>query len=174
WQRLDAWRDPITLWLDVLAKQPESARVHGNLGKEYHNRRELAAARRHLTRAYQLDPRDVRILANLARVEADDGDPDKGLAILLELERGGLRDYIIYSDIGWLQTRLGRLAAAAEAYERALSYEPRMTGVNYQLAQLYLRLGDLAKARERAARELRLNPAHAEARRLLQALGGGG
>ncbi len=171
WQRLDAWRDPITLWLDVLAKQPDSARAHGNLGKEYHQRGDLGAARRHLTRAYQLDPRDARIPANLARVEADAGDPAKGLAILLSLERQGLRDHIIYADIGWLQTRLGRLAEAAVAYEKALSYEARMPGINYLLADLYLRLGDPPKARDRAARELALNPAHEGAQRFLAALG---
>ncbi|MEW6490579.1 MAG: tetratricopeptide repeat protein, partial [Thermodesulfobacteriota bacterium] len=171
WLRLDAWRDPLTLWTDVLEKQPESARVHGNLGKEYHIRGQLAEARHHLTRAAALDPRDPKPLANLARVEADGGDFLKARAILQELERGGLRDHIIYSDLGWVHYRLGNLREAAHAYELALGYEPRLSNVNYRLAEIYARLGDRARAGAFARQELVLNPQHPEARRLLTALG---
>jgi hypothetical protein len=65
--RVRTWQDPKALWMDAVAKAPESARAWNNLGMAHLAHREHGRARDAFLRATRLDPTDEVARANLAR-----------------------------------------------------------------------------------------------------------
>lgn len=59
----------IALWQDTVAKSPQKARVHNNLGYAYVLANQREAARREFARALQLDPHDLKARGNLRRLD---------------------------------------------------------------------------------------------------------
>lgn len=56
-----------------------------------------------------------------------------------------------WNELGYSQRKLGQLDAALQSYNRALAIEPEHRGANEYLGELYLEMGDLAKAKQRLA-----------------------
>lgn len=56
-----------------------------------------------------------------------------------------------WSELGFSRRKLGRLEGALHAYGKALAIEPLHRGANEYLGELYVELGDIAKAKERLA-----------------------
>jgi predicted Zn-dependent protease len=54
-----------------------------------------------------------------------------------------------YNELGFTQRKLGDRAGALAQYQKALALEPQHLGANEYLGELYLEMGDLARARER-------------------------
>jgi Flp pilus assembly protein TadD len=54
-----------------------------------------------------------------------------------------------YNLLGFSHRKLGQIDAALAHYGKALTLEPEHRGANEYLGELYLELGDLAKAQER-------------------------
>lgn len=53
--------------------------------------------------------------------------------------------------LGYSERKLGNLPSALQAYGKALALQPEHRGANEYIGELYLQMGDLAKARERLA-----------------------
>ncbi len=73
---------------------------------------------------------------------------------ILVLERARLiepRNADTYNLLGLASRQLGDTAAALAFYRRALAIDPRHLGANEYLGELYLRLDEPGKARERLA-----------------------
>lgn len=51
--------------------------------------------------------------------------------------------------LGYSERKLGNLPSALAAYGKALALQPEHRGANEYLGELYLQMGDLAKAKER-------------------------
>jgi hypothetical protein len=54
--RNNIWKDDFSLWMDVLRKNPESAREHHNLGIAYKSKGLINRANKHLGIARRLNP----------------------------------------------------------------------------------------------------------------------
>ncbi len=78
-------------------------------------------------------------------------------------------DSDLYLETGFLEVRLGRLAAAAAAFSKVLEMDPDHGQANQQIAEVYLLQGAYARAAEHAARAEKLGfPLPDEKRKLLQ------
>lgn len=53
--------------------------------------------------------------------------------------------------LGYSERKLGDLPSALQAYGKALALQPEHRGANEYIGELYLQMGDLAKAKERLA-----------------------
>ena len=54
-----------------------------------------------------------------------------------------------FNYLGYSHRKIGQIDAAMKYYNRALELQPRHLGANEYLGELYLELGELAKAEER-------------------------
>ena len=97
---------------------------------------------------------------------------EEALPHLERASRGLPRRPRILYNLGLLQLRLGRAAAAGEALERALAVEPENLDFLFALADLLVRTGRFDEARRMAGRMLRVDPSSSAARQILQFLDG--
>ena len=104
---------------------PESYRCNLLLGLASMNRRNFAAAARHLEAALRLDPENRDVLFNLAMAAAESGDSETALAhgrALLDLEP---EDAAALNLVGYILAERGEELAESEALIRkALSQDP--------------------------------------------------
>lgn len=67
-RRVVIWQDARTLWADAVAKAPDNARAWSNLGKAHALHHQPRPARAAFLQALRLDPEDVVVRQNLARL----------------------------------------------------------------------------------------------------------
>jgi tetratricopeptide (TPR) repeat protein len=109
---------------------------------------------------------------NLGLVEADSGNNELAVSLITKAYLQGFSDPLVFTNLGEIQERLGRLPEAVASYERALGYDPRLSGINFMIGRVRLALGDVPRARAHLQRELVLTPGHREAAQLLRSIDG--
>ena len=77
------------------------------------------------------------------------GDFTRALGLLQKVVKKNPRNANAWNFVGFSQRNLGRFDDALAAYRKALAIDPRHRGANEYLGELYLKTGDLEKAKER-------------------------
>lgn len=80
WQQTHIYRDVESLWIDTVAKNPNTWLGHNNLGTYYESREKYAAAITHYSEAIRVKPYEAKTHYNLGNVYTKDNKMD--LAIL--------------------------------------------------------------------------------------------
>jgi tetratricopeptide (TPR) repeat protein len=144
----------------AIHSQYVTAEMYNALAALYGKRRRFAEAEDLCRKAIALDASRPEAYLNLARVYNAQHSSDKALQVLrLALPDG--KEFpasafyqTLQADIcverGSAYQAKGMAAQAIEAYTRALGFDPNRGGVHRQLAELYLRSGDSARATEHA------------------------
>ena len=155
-QRNRVWVNEETLWADAVAKGPEMARPHANLGKTYLEQGRHEEAVRISYRAIEIDPGMERAYYNLGTAHLHQGKPE--LAIPHYQRALELRPDLFEArnNIGNAFQELGRLREAVHAYEQAIELLPRAQ-VFHNMGGALLRLGDLDAAMLQFRRALELD-----------------
>lgn len=78
-QRNDVWQDARTLWRDVLAKYPQDARAHNNLGDVEDEAGDHSAAMKSVVKAIQLEPDYQKAYVNRGLLYAKQGEFGRAL-----------------------------------------------------------------------------------------------
>src|SRR5947209_18099837 len=125
--------------VDVNDRDPEAL---NNLGYSLYLNGNYRAAVDKLKRAARLAPADARVLNNLALAEARLGKYDDAYRSFARA--GG--EFTGHSNVAALLIRVGRDDKAVEHLEAARRLQPASANVLRQLAELYERTGDKAKA----------------------------
>ncbi|MDF1593143.1 MAG: tetratricopeptide repeat protein [Desulfobacterales bacterium] len=73
------WRDGITLWSDVVSKNPKNQRAHNNLGVELFDINRIPEAINHYLTALQINPADVSSHNNLGNALNKQGLKEKAI-----------------------------------------------------------------------------------------------
>lgn len=81
----------------------------------------------------------------------EEGNYQKAIDELMTLHREEPKDADVLNLLGYSHRKLGHMDEAREYYLQALAIEPGHRGANEYLGELYLEVGDLAKAEERLA-----------------------
>ena len=121
------WKDSVTLWRAVLARNPRNADAANNLGIALMRRGDYAGAERVLKRALEIRPAFASAHNNLANVYLRTG---RYAAAHAELGKAaGLKNDIVYSASfsiteGMVFEAEGRYGKAVAAYEEALRSKP--------------------------------------------------
>lgn len=125
--------------VDVNNHDPEAL---NNLGYSLYLNGNYRAAVDKLKRAARLAPSDARVLNNLALAQARLGKFDDAYRSFARA--GG--EFTGHANVAALLIRMGRDDRAAEHLEAARRIQPDAANVLRQLAELYERIGDKAKA----------------------------
>ncbi len=90
------------------------------------------------------------------------GDYQRALASLQKVVQADPRNADAWNYIGFSQRNLQHFDDSLAAYQKALAINPDHRGANEYLGELYLKTGDLEKARERLAKLQSLCPGGCE------------
>ena len=90
------------------------------------------------------------------------GDYQRALASLQKTVQADPRNADAWNYIGFSQRNLQRFDESLAAYQKALAINPNHRGANEYLGELYLKTGDLEKAREQLSRLQSLCPGGCE------------
>jgi tetratricopeptide (TPR) repeat protein len=165
-RRNEDYRSDLVLWADTVAKRPESARAHNNLGYAFEVRGRLSEALGEYEAAIRLDPLYPDIQDNLGCILAKlPGRLPEAIAHYEAAIRLKPDFPKAYFDLGaaWAQVP-GREADAISAYQSALRLRPDYVEAHGGLGNAWLATpGHLADAAAEYQAALRLNPDSAEA-----------
>lgn len=140
---------------------PDAAALHAARGWALENLGPgcRAEARAAYERAVALDRGQLWARLGLATLLGQDGREDEAAAICRDLEQEAAarlaREPEYHELIGWCRYRLGRLADAAAAFERALAVDADWVSARFDLALVRLLLGDGAAAQRHCEEGLR-------------------
>lgn len=84
-----------------------------------------------------------------ARKLVEEGKYAEAIPLLEQVVAKDAKNADALNDLGYSNRQLGNTDAALTHYQAALALEPRHRGANEYLGELYLTLGDVAKAEER-------------------------
>lgn len=84
-----------------------------------------------------------------ARQLVEDGKYADAIPLLEQVVAKDAKNADAFNFLGYSNRQLGNHDAALAHYQQALALEPKHRGANEYLGELYLTLGDLAKAEER-------------------------
>jgi protein O-mannosyl-transferase len=140
--------------------RPRWAMARGNLADALVAAGRLDTAILNYQQALRDDPGSVRLHAQLGKALAARGWPDQALTHYAQALRldDGTEEAGLRALIGQAELELGHPAAAAVAFERALSLDPGLASVQRQLAAARLRAGDAAGAVRAARAALAASP----------------
>lgn len=161
-RRNDLWRDPVTLWTDVVRKSPQRARAHHNLGWAYARAGRLPEAVAEFRQAVAIDPSQAKTYNSLGNAyqrlgRQDDAEAAYRRAMALDPK---LPDAVI--NLGFLQIERGHFQRAKNLLYRAGRMSPFNPEVARGVAKLSLRQGLLDNAEAQYRRALQRWPQSAD------------
>jgi tetratricopeptide (TPR) repeat protein len=109
------WRDPVTLWADVVAKSPGRARARSNFANALFERGDIEQAIEQFAEANRLDPDHQRVFDNFARA---------------------------HNNVGSMRVKEGRFGEAIAHYREALQIDSSLRTTSNSLAWILATCGD--------------------------------
>ena len=155
------WRDDRTLYQATLRFAPESARVHGNLGRVYWMEGDVEAAKRELDRAIELRPRHWQTADAYNQrgvIYQQEGRHPEALQDFQRAIELYPRNPAPYVNLATTLQAFGRIDDARRALETAIAIDPRYASAYVNLGNLLFNAGDLARARELYTKAIALDP----------------
>jgi len=146
-QRIPVWRDDLSLWSDAVAKEPGSFRAWLGYGDALRLSGQKAAARSALERSLQLSSVYPNIFESLGDLYTEEGELDKGLALLRTLVEKDPSYVRGWASLGNNYLKRGNYVEAEKAYQQAQSLQPDAWQVLLLLGDLKRVQGDLDQAR---------------------------
>jgi tetratricopeptide (TPR) repeat protein len=150
--------EAIVEWKELLATNPDDARIHGNLGAALAQAGRFDEAIPEFEKALQLDPQYREIYHNLARTLLAAKRPDEAILILEK----GLQYYPesadLHNHLGLALTSKGRLDEAQAEFEKSLASNPDDFMAHFLLGMALASKGNWDAAIPQYREALRLGP----------------
>ena len=163
-QRNQVYRSELAIWSDTVAKSPDNARAHGNLGRAYLGLGRWAEAVAACQEELRLAPTyngDAR--ANLGRALTELGRAAEAVPYFVEGLRLKPDSFDLHNNYGVALAALGRWPEAESQYQAALLLRPDMAELHNNLANTLVKAGRPAEALVHYETALRLAPDFVEA-----------
>jgi len=162
-ERLDAWKDEVTLWEDTVRKSPDSANALTNYGAALLAINKVDKAREELLIA--LKQRKISaahasaVLYLLGTVELKQNNYKKAEEYLINSLKTNPQNDLAYNNLGVVYMNTSRptdtdarkkddLGKAIKYLEQALRVSPGFLQPKYNLALCYLKMGDFKRAKD--------------------------
>lgn len=128
-------------------------------------------ARSYLDESLGADPDDAQVLAALGIIHAVEGRPDVAFGLMLKALEASYENKACLPHFIRAAEALDRLPDAKDLLRRYADFYPGSPDIGCQYAELLIRLGEMAEARDCLETLLMLSPDAQEARKLLESLG---
>jgi Flp pilus assembly protein TadD len=139
--RTRVYHDPVSLWTDTLAKNPDSWMARENMGQALEATGDAAGAEHFFVAAVAADPSIPETHWKLGVYYVVNGEPEKAIAPLAEAARLKPDWSDAYRWLGRADEAAGRTNDALEAYSTAIAVRPNSGEAHEDLAKLLLKLG---------------------------------
>ena len=149
------------LILEVLQRDPNDSRAHGNLGILRRVQNRLGEARIEFETAIALDRNNTMTFRNLGLTLMQMGKPEEAIPYIEKSIRLSPHAPDIannYGALGGCHLLLGHLDEAIELLRKARASNPRFFGTHLSLAGALGLRGDIDEARAEIAEAIKLNP----------------
>ncbi|MDH4271113.1 MAG: tetratricopeptide repeat protein, partial [Candidatus Aminicenantes bacterium] len=146
YRRNETWRDSLTVFSDIIAKNPEAGHGYFLRGLIYYKKQNYGAALADYDRAVELGFRDAKLFNNRGIVRGINKDFQGALADLdraLELSPQFVE---AFSNRGNARAALNDQEGAVQDYEQALRLSPNYVNAHYGLGTISYARGDMKAA----------------------------
>ncbi|MBF0508727.1 MAG: tetratricopeptide repeat protein [Deltaproteobacteria bacterium] len=164
------WRDNVTLWSDVVSKNPLSHNGHSDLGVALITQGNIREATSHLRQALQLKPDFANAHINLGLILAEQGDEKAAIEHYSKALDSNPRLAKAHYNLGVVLAKQGKVEESLNHFYQAVKYEPDSPYTHYNLAQALAEQEKTAEAGNHYAEAIRLNEDFAEAHNGLGAI----
>ena len=159
------WKDKISLWEDVVSKNPNSPKAYNNLGIAYYEKGIYDKAIEMYKLAIYLSPNNFFAHSNLGVAYAVTGRIDLAIENLTKAISLDPQNGVAYANLARAYRRLGQYEKAAENYRKAVTLAPYNEMAFYGLGSTYMILREFDNALAAFTRFVELSPQNAEAYR---------
>jgi Flp pilus assembly protein TadD len=149
---------------------PRFSKAINNLGVSRMRANDVAGAEAEYRRGLEVEPDNPALLTNLLRLLQQTGRTSEAEPLLAHLEALKVSNPFFYLYRGQEALARGEKQKALEYMVEALRRESELPEIHVGLAQVYLAVGDLDRARYHVGRALKLDATFPEARQLLAML----
>ena len=153
-----------------VALAPKFEKAINNRGVILARRGDLEGALATYQNGLEITPQDVALRSNLARLYQQMGRQDEAFEMLAGIEELKTTNPYFYLFQAERSRFDGDLDRALKYLRQAMRVDSEVPEVHVGLANYFLDVGDLEKARHHVGRALKLDATHREARRLAEAL----
>ncbi len=160
-RRNEDYRSVFLVFSDAVAKRPNNARAHNNLGSAFHLLGQLPEATFHYSEAVRIKPNYYDAQTNLGAVLTKQGRLDEAIAHLSEATRIRPNSGNAHRQLGVALARKGQFKEAIAHYSEALRLMPGDAELYANLARALHREGRLEDAIAHYSRALQTRPNHA-------------
>lgn len=161
--RNKTWQDTITLWSDVISKNPRSNRAHYNLGSDLARQGRLEEALHHFYEALRIKPDYGKAHNNLGLVLYRQEKFEPAVYHFSEALRLLPDNAAAHYNMGLALIAMGDPIAAVSHYSTALRIKPDFAEVHNSLGILLERQGRLKEAVHHYSEAIKINPDFAAA-----------
>lgn len=147
-----------SLYLEALAKRPDSPDAHYGLATACFLLNDLETAAFHFKEVTRIDPLRAGAHINLGAVYNRLGQLDEAIKALRRGIQLDNRRAEAYYNLGLAYRRSGQPELAMQAYREATRLNPRMADAHYNLANLLMEVGRFSQAIAHYKQALEVNP----------------
>jgi tetratricopeptide (TPR) repeat protein len=147
-----------SLYLEALAKRPDSPDAHYGLATACFLLNDLETAAFHFKEVTRIDPLRAGAHINLGAVYNRLGQLDEAIKALRRGIQLDNRRAEAYYNLGLAYRRSGQAELAMQAYREATRLNPRMADAHYNLANLLMEMGRYSQAIAHYKQALEVNP----------------
>jgi tetratricopeptide (TPR) repeat protein len=162
WRQVSVWHDSRALWTFTLARNPDCAPCHTNIGMLLADEGKTGEAAAHFETSLRLDPNDESALG-LGNARMRQQRFDEAAVLFEQAARLNPRKATAHYNLGNAMRRLGRTDDAIAAYRRALALDPGSAATHNNLGVTLLAKGELDEAKAAFEETLRRSPGDTDA-----------
>jgi Tfp pilus assembly protein PilF len=147
-QRAAVWREPLGLWRDAVAKEPQASYAWSSLAEVYFRELRVKDAIEAYEKSLTLNPQNRMAISALGPIYTETGDLERGERILRQYV--AMRPYDVkgWAYLGNNLARRGAFAEAEKMYRTALTLKPDSKRVLFMLGSFYGDQNRFPEARE--------------------------
>ena len=157
------YRNAMSIWQDTIAKRPDHARAHNNLGAVLLARGRVDEAIVHCRKSLELNAGFPDVYNNLGLAMKRRGDLDEAIAYFQKALEIPPDLAIVHNNLSAALMQSGRVEEAIVHYRKALEIQPRLAEVHNSLGTALARCGQMDEAIACFQQVLQLQPNHVEA-----------
>jgi len=159
YQRNAVWGDELALWRDVVAKSPDKARPHHNLGQALEKQDDDEGALREYVEAVRIMPCNWKTLNNIGYVLKKVGRYEDAKIYYLEAMRiNSQNNHVANLNIAIIFAEQGMISEAIEHYNEALRIDNNCEEAHINLGNILAKWGENGEAINHFREALRINP----------------